>query len=225
MKPQFVTFTGLDCQTDLARVQKISARYPVEWGVLYGGVIGYKVGKRYPADTTISHILNTDYIRLSAHLCGRYSAWALNPSIDDAGDILSRLNLWTTSKRGFNRVQINAVNYENVDWFVVLNQMIIRSPVIMQVRGDTFPEIALSGLTWLHDESGGKGLVSSTRPSQAPEMKLVGYAGGIRPENITEVIEQIDAHTYYLDMESGVRTNDWLDLDKCEAVCKAIWPE
>ncbi|GAA4256618.1 hypothetical protein HLK65_28415 [Azospirillum formosense] len=39
-----------------------------------------------------------------------------------------------------------------------------------------------------------------------------------------EVLTQIAAtEPYWIDMESGVRTDDWLDLDKVEAVCRAVY--
>jgi phosphoribosylanthranilate isomerase len=51
----------------------------------------------------------------------------------------------------------------------------------------------------------------------------VGYAGGINPDNAAEVVSRIQADRYWIDMETGVRTGDWLDLDKCEAVCRAVY--
>lgn len=223
MTPEFITFTGLDVKTDPEKVRKLSARYPIEWGILYGGIVGYRIGKRYPSDKVISRFLAIEDIRLSAHLCGRFSRWALNPLIEDSADIISRIRLWTDSKRSFNRVQINSANYQDVDWYTFLLHVLVRKPVIIQVRGATFPE-TISGLTWLHDESGGTGKVATVRPLQTTDA-LVGYAGGIGPENVMEIIGQIDASHYYLDMESRVRTRDWLDLDKCQAVCEQIWPE
>ena len=35
MKPHFLTFTGIDADTDLDRVHDLSRRYPLEWGVLF----------------------------------------------------------------------------------------------------------------------------------------------------------------------------------------------
>ena len=44
--------------------------------------------------------------------------------------------------------------------------------------------------------------------------------------NILEKKEEIDIlsdYDYWLDMESGVRTDDWFDLDKVEAICKLLF--
>lgn len=55
-----------------------------------------------------------------------------------------------------------------------------------------------------------------------------GFAGGLNPENILERKEEIDIlweKDYWLDMESGVRTDDWFDLDKVEDICKKVLGE
>lgn len=44
MKPKWITFTGLDEKTDFNRVEDISKRFPVEWGILFGGRLD---GNRY----------------------------------------------------------------------------------------------------------------------------------------------------------------------------------
>jgi hypothetical protein len=221
ISPQFVTFTGLDSKTDLARVQALSKRYPVEWGILFGGKIGYQLNKRYPGDQTVIAALNAD-IRLSAHLCGRFARYAMNPDAENADDILPRINAWRTAKAAFRRVQVNAVDYDipALERF----QSLMNLPLIMQTRGNAFPE-PLDGLTYLHDPSGGRGIEPPSRPRQMAAMPLVGYAGGIGPENVREVIASLDAHAYYIDMETKIRTDDWLDLDRCETVCQQVWPD
>jgi len=35
--PRWITFTGLDEYTDIKRVRDLSAKYPIEWGILFGG--------------------------------------------------------------------------------------------------------------------------------------------------------------------------------------------
>lgn len=54
--------------------------------------------------------------------------------------------------------------------------------------------------------------------------KLVGYAGGINPDNVSKFLALIaHADNFYIDMESGVRTNGWFDLDKVESVCRQVF--
>jgi hypothetical protein len=46
----------------------------------------------------------------------------------------------------------------------------------------------------------------------------------LNPDNIEEQNAAIaSTGRYWLDMESGVRTDDWLDLDKCESVCRSLF--
>ena len=213
--PQFVTFTGIDNKTDLDRVKDLSARYPIEWGILFGGKLG---GNRYPSNETVDEILTGaifNKLRLSAHLCGKFARAAVNYK---DGELFESIQ----DVASFSKFQINAVQYDMAA--VIRFQQKANRPVIIQVRGKTFPE-PVEGVTYLHDQSGGKGKVPTSRPAQRPDMPLVGYAGGIGPVNVTEILSQIEGHNFSLDMESNIRTDDWLDLDKCAQVCQQIWGE
>jgi phosphoribosylanthranilate isomerase len=54
----------------------------------------------------------------------------------------------------------------------------------------------------------------------------VGYAGGIGPDNVVDIIKRINAAgPYWIDMESKIRTDNWLDLKLCRAVCEAVYGE
>lgn len=79
---------------------------------------------------------------------------------------------------------------------------------------------------WLFDTSFGKG----SRPSAWPMLPIAGpfcgFSGGLNPDNVRDTIERIAAPPgalYWIDMESGVRTDGWLDVSKCEAVCRAVY--
>lgn len=199
--PKHVTFTGLDACTDLDRCSELSQLYPIEWGVLFGGRLGKN---RYPAPHIRAQIERSD-LRLAFHLCGQ-----------PARNAQKGKHLHVTR---YNRIQVNAREY---DYETLRGQSaILRKPIILQWREITFP--AESSFSLLFDRSGGKGRRSTIFPDQPNEKVLVGYAGGISPENVTGTIKRISATKYWLDMETGVRTDDWLDLDKCEAVCRAIW--
>lgn len=93
----------------------------------------------------------------------------------------------------------------------------------MQVRGDEFPACN-NCVQMLFDRSGGTGKVPDTWPRHPGGGVQVGYAGGINPDNVLDVIDAIGPDgPYWIDMESGVRTDDWFDLDKCEAVLQAVY--
>lgn len=208
-KPQFVTFTGFDNHTFIPGMIELSQRYPVEWGVL---VTAHNTGKpRYPWPCRIDalrYAAEESGLQLSLHLCNGF-----------ASDV-NTLGALSVSGRGFSRIQVNALWYDMVN----VTKMSVRAglDVIVQHRDGQFPPLP-DGIHALHDPSGGKGRLAKSRPPQRYPEKLVGYAGGINPDNVQQVMSEIDATNYWLDMETGVRTNDWFDLDKCAAVCRAIW--
>ena len=205
MKPAFLTFTGIDAGTDLARVESLTNTYPIEWGVLFSPD---RQGQepRYPAMSVIDNFRDLD-VRKSAHLCGDYSKMVMK------GHPLP------VDLTGFERVQVNSrkPDAKTIASFAA-NSLLLG---IMQTRELEFPED--EGIAILFDRSGGFGRLPEEWPRH-PSNRLVGYAGGISPENIHEVLEAVDSSgPYWLDMESGIRTNDMLDLDKCEAVAKAVY--
>jgi hypothetical protein len=59
-----------------------------------------------------------------------------------------------------------------------------------------------------------------------PPGPFCGYSGGIGPATVVEILGRIaapDGALYWIDMESGVRTDGAFDLAKCEAVCRAVY--
>ena len=207
MKPAFLTFTGIDAGTDLARVESLSNTYPIEWGVLFSPD---RQGQepRSPAMSVIDNFRDLD-VRKSAHLCGDYSKMVMK------GHPLP------VDFTGFERVQINSrkPDAKAIAGFAANNLLL----GIMQTRDLEFPED--EGIAILFDRSGGFGRPPEAWPKH-PGGRLVGYAGGISPENIQQVLESVDSSgPYWLDMESGIRTDDMLDLDKCEAVAKAVYDQ
>lgn len=209
MKPEFITFTGLDTQTDIDRVIDISSRYRVEWGVLFSPK-RQGTDNRYPDLAAFSPSLirlRTAGLMLAAHLCGGHSE-AIMADRDPDVDVL----------RFFQRAQVNsaAPDPEAIQAFGIRHEI----KPITQSRELTFPDY--DGIAWLYDCSGGKGDAPSAWPTHPG--RLVGYAGGLNPDNVNDMLAQMDTSgAFWIDMESGVRTDDWLDLDKCEAVCKAVY--
>jgi phosphoribosylanthranilate isomerase len=81
----------------------------------------------------------------------------------------------------------------------------------------------------LLDASGGQGIDTPVEVAPAFSALKVGYAGGINPDNVAEkltyLLEHVETGDFWIDMESGVRTNDWFDLDKVYTVleiCQSI---
>lgn len=205
MKPHFLTFTGIDADTDLDRVHDLSRRYPLEWGVLFSPD---RQGKesRYPTMDVIDQFREVPVVK-SAHLCGGYSKMIMA----NAPIPLDLLR--------FTRVQVNSRKPDPARIARFAAGRLLTG--IMQTRELEFPED--EGVAILFDRSGGFGRPPEAWPKH-PGNRLVGYAGGISPDNINKVLADVDSSgPYWLDMESGIRTNDKLDLDKCEAVARAVY--
>jgi len=195
--------------------------YPIEVGILYSES---RTGQdaRYPAfDTPMLNAIGEmigQGVRLSLHVCGTlaqkandtyFSPWAGKTAFDT---IVSAL---------FQRMQFNIpagvrLNTNN------LRTSAIRSGAraIVQCR-DAHP--VDDAVDWLFDPSGGRGVLSSHMPIQNNHDQLVGYAGGIRPDNVRRVLDMIQAGMYWIDMESGVRTQNAFDPELCQQVCKAVY--
>ena len=206
--PSHITFTGVDERTDVHDLLELQRAYPVEFGVLMSAS---RTGNenRYPRRGVIDRLAESR-LNLSAHICGGWSQRIME------GD-----SLWEVSLQGFSRVQVNH-RHPSVDALVNF-QMFRATPVIAQYRTLDVPEDGR--IQWLFDPSGGRGLAPGTWPQHRGFM--VGYAGGITPLNVASIVQNIAAtnREYWIDMESGVRTNDWFDLYKCYDVCRAVYGE
>jgi len=98
----------------------------------------------------------------------------------------------------------------------------------------TQAELASGDVSVLLDASRGTGLAPASWASPvtcADGFVHTGYAGGISPENIESVLDATETAVrasatpgaaYWLDMESGVRTNNQFDLAKVERVLDAV---
>lgn len=213
-KPCYIAFTGLDARTDIDRACRLAARYPVEFAVLFSPK-RQGLEPRYPDDETQSRIWWSPLAsgrrgHLAAHLCGAYSRWVTG----EAAGILIPVDL------GYcRRVQVNCGSPDVTRIATFARDWGVRG--IAQCRGP-FP--ADTSIDWLFDRSGGAGVAPESWPRHPGGDRLVGYAGGIGPHNVADVIRQLGADgPYWIDMETHVRTEDWFDLDKVEAVCRHVY--
>lgn len=222
VKPTYVVLTGADDHTDLSGMQALARHYPVEWGVLLSPKL---CGEgRYPTRERIAEIASlSKSLRLSAHLCGAYARSVCADGMTPA--------LKGIPRNSFRRIQIN-VGPTPTD----LSQLrryaasVGASRAIVQWRHATFP--VDDAVDWLYDTSGGTGERPASWPTVVPRrqgVSEVGYAGGIGPSNVLEVIGQINAGNprglpFFIDMESSLRTDDRFDLATCEAVLRAVYP-
>ena len=210
--PAFIAFTGVDRVELIDGLQALSRRYPIEWGILVDDAQGDS--PLFPNAATRTRLLKAGGLRWAAHVCG-----AQAKAIADAPSTA------TLELGGFQRIQVNhgfsgstPAQIENAWRF---GQM--RGARTLLQCGDPYPED--SRVDWLYDVSFGKGLRPSTWPRLA-KSAFCGYSGGISPQTVGDILARIDAPAdtpYWIDMESGVRSDGWLDLAKCEAVCRAVY--
>jgi hypothetical protein len=212
INPHFITFTGADDQTDVRGMAELSGRYPIEWGILFSPS---RQGNepRYPGGKALSRFAWSG-LRMSAHLCGGHSRAIMESRIDQVVQQIP-VDLGT-----FNRIQVNhrdpdpaRIDEFGKGW---------GPRCIAQTRAATFPTD--TAVDWLYDASGGRGIMPDRWPTH-DDGRLVGYAGGISPDNVQAVIGQIAARgPYWIDMESGVRDSaDRFDIALCRQVCEAVY--
>lgn len=227
MKINKVTITGADDSVDHNDLVALQLKYPfVEWGILFSEK---RAGKdRYPTMSWIQR-LSVD-LKLSAHLCGGYSR-----SIFEDGDVSFLHNLHSS----FKRVQINYNFGYNQNWsfrkmLAYASTYSIRQIVLQYNKSNNNSIYHLideecngslpDNINLLYDSSGGRG---NAFVALQPPFKGIytGYSGGISPLNIKEVCSVIyNSYDFavdeevWIDMESGVRTDNKFDLSKVEYV-------
>ena len=221
-----VTFTGIDEKTDISRVVDISERYPfVEWGVL---VSKSQTGesRRFPRLDFIYEFASNTMFKdngLSLHLCGRYVRDLLK---GNGSFITTDLKfIWDF----FQRVQINTHGEKHEisgAMPYVLNVWPGKEYIFQndQKNYEAFHTAESKGVnvSSLFDLSHGAGVLPEKWPKSPSNIKT-GFAGGLGPENIVEQVDKIneaaEGADIWIDMETRVRSNDWLDLDKVVEVC------
>ena len=243
-KLQHITFTGVDGKTDLGRMYAIQEKYPlVEWGVLVAKN-WRENGNRYFNPSYLSALAGTG-LNLSAHMCGSIARAAVQGDINPFFD-------WSRGYcHMFNRCQLNiSTSKENPAIFkyerdicdcfdeVILQQKSVRDcglylasqkHIIEEAREAGLTglcaKIANDRITMLLDASGGLGI--DTPIEVYPTLHKVGYAGGINADNVAEKLEYLltnkNVGDFWIDMESGVRTDDCFDLNKVEQVLEICY--
>ncbi|MBJ6986792.1 phosphoribosylanthranilate isomerase [Devosia sp. MC521] len=211
--PSFIAFTGLDNPAQIGDLRELSARYPIEWGVLVDDAQTEK--PLFPDAEKRKAFVTAGGLRLAAHVCGEQARRIANEP--DSVDV---------ELFGYSRVQVNhsftgssAAHIENTVYFG--RKIGVRS--MLQFSKETPSD---SRLDWLFDVSFGTGVAPTAWPTLAKNGPFVGFSGGIGPDTVKDVLKAIDAPQgvqYWIDMESRIRTDGYLDLNKCEAVCRAVY--
>jgi hypothetical protein len=228
MRLQHITFTGIDAKTDIQALKEIQREFPIaEFGVLTS-YHWYENGNRYLDPRILRHEVMGNGLHLSLHICGSAASDAVRGRYADI------FHLTYGCYCRIPRIQLNVAGRKDnphvasaTDW---------GHEVIVQQRDpDNLDLFAATLETWkdylgkcsiLLDASGGRGI--NTPLKVLPLTCKVGYAGGINPENVGDKLDFLmREHTsgpFWIDMESGVRTNDWFDIDKVIKVLKICQP-
>ncbi len=225
MKLQYVSITGADDEVDPQALVDLSAEFAfAEWAILLmperGGT------NRFPSPDWIRNFAQAGPDTHKAmHLCGS----AFLGFIDGDPDILDLMS-------GFKRIQLN-LKFGDVEGQYDPAQLITRvkdNPqwtFIIQYGHDKKGLLPLlkdiPNHAVLFDESAGRG-ISPDSWDKPLSGHFCGYAGGLKPDNVQANIDMIakvaSGYTTWIDMETGVRTDDVFDLAKVRRVLEIARP-
>jgi len=225
MKIDKVTITGADDKITFNDLKTIQDKYPfVEWAILFSRS---KCGQqRYPSEEHLKTHFENNELNLAAHFCGWYSAQVLENQ---------NFQLITDLPSCFKRIQINYNFKVAKDWdinhFMAFAEGVEDREFIFQYNksnAETLDEQEIIGIPsnvhFLHDGSGGRG--TEIKEFQEPFNNIyTGYSGGISTDNIKTICETLNnmknTNNVWIDMESGVRTDNEFDLKKVETILSA----
>jgi phosphoribosylanthranilate isomerase len=218
---ELCTFTGIDEKTDFGRLAEISAQHAfVEYGVLFS-LSGGDGDPRYPSLEFVGRaaIRIASFGKCALHVCGRaVSAFVRGEgAIRDLASSFDRVQLnFNLDRADFTLEELDAA-IGAVDMPVITQHFPANVPVTQSIRSMNHQV--------LHDTSGGRGMRSDTMPGVVAG-KATGYAGGFGPENAAADIALVESaaagHGVWIDMESKIRTDGWLDLEKCASFASSL---
>lgn len=224
-----VSFAGVDCRTNIDRLVKIHENAPSKDFVEYGLLLSkhwYENGNRY-FDPEKLDVFEDAGLNLCGHLCGGIAREAVVGNWEPFKELVGE-HIYL-----FKRLQLNISEYKNNPGQLEIVPPDPVKEVIIQQKAaydcKLFYEWHLrhpgnTSLSVLMDGSGGMGIDKDIIPLYG--VRKVGYAGGINPGNVaskTSILLWDDrVLDFWIDMESGVRTDDWFDLGKVEAVIEAL---
>lgn len=228
-----VSFIGVDKHTsfdDLLNFRSNKVVY--EFGVLYSDSRNDS-HTRYPGWEFSYRFLNwakDNKVCRSLHLCGS----SIDRYLVEDPHILELCDK-------ANRIQLNINIAKHSDYKGLANKILrvasrYKQCIIIQNNEtkEKFNEVFLGRmeattqipLSFLNDSSCGFGVEIEKIVPPSNEY-FTGYAGGINPDNITKITDLIENNNasnapYYIDMESGIRTNGYFSINKCLKIKKLI---
>lgn len=229
MKLRHITFTGVDEKTDINRLKEIIKKYPIaEFGVLTS-YHWQENGNRYPNPHLFEKLVNITP-HLSLHLCGKiahdaaYGLWPrINEHVEFCAPIFRRIQL-NIAERTDNPIHCYSAPFGHQE-LIIQARDAKNCSVYARTRA-YYADTRNNFISMLLDASGGRGVDTPLEVFQS--RNKIGYAGGFNPDNVADklsfLMEHVKNGSFWIDMESGVRTNDWFDLDKVEKVLEICEP-
>lgn len=216
------TLTGVDESTSFDWIIDTAQLHPrAEFGILLSATADGS-DHRYPSRAFIEKFagaMQGSMVNTALHICGRAVRMFVEGDYDIRG-LAAR----------FGRIQLNfnaqRVPFSHKDLDAAIASF--SRPVITQhneANACVAANITAPNHHVLFDASGGRGIHAKEWP-QRLHGKLYGYAGGFGPETLVFDIKGArDASgnaPFWIDMESHLRRQNWLDTTICEDVLKCV---
>jgi len=217
-----VTISGADDAVDPADLLRLQQKYPfVEWGIL---VSTKRAGTdRYPSFGW-RRSLNHHDLNICFHLCGSICRDFIGGeyiALGECGVVEAQryqFNILLNESRYLVALRMLANYFRKRDdaGFILPYNKGSREVLnaFIKEQSSSLPD----NVHFLYDSSGGRGTPITI--FQRPLPTYTGYAGGISQNNIFEVCDAISNMMWednvWIDMESGVRTDEKFDLAKVE---------
>lgn len=234
MSLELVSLTGADDYVAPEALAALSAQYPfAEWAILY---FPEKDGTpRNPSAPWREKFLALDLPYTAAHLCGsRVFRALLDPELVDS--VISDLSRYRRIQLNINARRQDFTDDEVLAIYRTLHQAGLRlilqhhagsERVIEQFLYD-LDEDSMKRVDILFDASKGTGQRPDAWPAPHRFNLFCGYAGGLGPDVLEAELPKIKGAVaqgrvqcnlpYWIDMESGIRTENAFDLEKAERV-------
>lgn len=223
-----VSITGADDAVNITDLAELGAQFPfVEWALLY--VPGKEGEPRNPLRSWRRAFFDAKVPgRNAVHLCGRLAFEEL---------LSDRL---PTEILQANRLQLN-VNARRMDFTpeevsrIYIKALDLGPDIILQFHegsedaiSRTLPVASVKQSSKVHillDGSRGKGVLPSAwAVPQSVAPFYCGFAGGLGPDTVAAVVPLLEAmgRRFWIDMETGIRTDNQFDLVKVRAVLESV---
>lgn len=202
-----ITITGIDYQTSASQLFRLMKNWPrAEVGLLYTTTPNER--NRYPSISYLANLAFELGDKSAIHICGSEARHEMIVGGNDLQTVL----------RQAGRVQINGN--------VTKEELLLLAPKVRTIitqhnlANQMLANVDCKNHEILMDTSSGRGLLPDAW-TRAVTSKPVGFAGGLGPDNLNNQLVSLSSVVsghWWVDMESGLRTNDWFDIDKAERV-------